>query len=237
MPVAREELVLFALVLLALGLLALGLAELMWPRARRAQRSPGATASAPKGSPTIPSASPRMTVPAAPPTNPMNVEEILDQAAYLADFPLRALVLLRRADGQLARLPGESARVEALRERLNAAHVVVGCRLVESGLAEQAVAPLTRVVSAPTLRGDDRRRGREALVSALTHIAEQRGQAIRRLAQDGNTPAALTHGDRLVALLQGALDSGLSETELAAPLSSVQRVFASLGVRRVVTAR
>lgn len=237
MPAAREEVVLLALVLLALGLLALGLSEVMWPRARRAPRSPGARASGPKASPSIPSAAPRMTVPSAPPSNPMNVEELLDQAVYLVDFPLRALVLLRRADEQLTRLPGASARVEALQERLHAAHVAVGCRLLEAGLAEQAVAPLIRVVSENALRGDDRRRAREALVGALTEIADQRGQAIRRLAQDGNTTAALAHGDRLVTLLQGALESGLTETELAAALSTAQRVFAHLGVRRVVTAR
>jgi len=228
MPVAREELVLFALVLVALGLLALGLTEIVWPRARRG-RLARATAPAPKASPLL--------APEPPPATPMTVEELLDQAIYLVDFPLRALVVLRRADEQLARLSGTTPHTDALQERLHAAHVAVGCRLLEAGLAEQAVAPLTRVVNDTTLEGDDRRQAREALARALTEISEQRSRDIRRLAQDGNTAAALAHGERLVTLLQSALESGLTESELAVALSNAQRVFVSLGVRRVVTAR
>jgi len=239
MALVTEELVLFGLVLVALGALALGLVELMWPRARRAwpARRPVAGRRAAPPAPPIPEPPPRLIVPGASPSLPMSVEELLEQAMCLVDFPLRALVLLHRADEQLGRLSVESARVEALQQRLTAAHAAVGCRLVAAGLAEQAVAPLTRVVSRTTLDGEEARRAREALASALGDIAEQRGLAIRRLARDGNTAAAITHGDQLLALLRGALDSGLTETELAGALASAQRVFTHLGVRRVVVAR
>jgi hypothetical protein len=128
-------------------------------------------------------------------------------------------------------------RIEALRDRLNAQYAEVGCRLFAAGLSEQAVALLTRALGRNTLRGEALQRVREALAGALAHIAEQRGQTIRTLAQEGNAATAVAHADRLVALIRAAIDVGLTETELAAVLAASQRVFAHLGVHRFVVAR
>src|SRR5207244_13531209 len=88
----------------------------------------------------------REAPPIVPPASPpMTIEELLDQIRFLIDFPLRALVLLRRADALLARMP-DDVRTEALRLRLGAARVAVGSRLVAGGLAEQALAALPEVV-------------------------------------------------------------------------------------------
>jgi hypothetical protein len=226
MAPVREEVVLFILVLLAVGLVSLGLVDLMWPRAKTAGRARRHAADPEPAPVPLPDA----------PTLPMpsSVEGLIEQARDLAAFPLRALVLLRRADDQLAQLSGHPARLEALEDRLTAAHALIGCRLCEAGLAEQAVTSLIRAVSRGALGHEEMRRVRHALAAALGDIAEQRAQTIRRLAQEGNATAAHTHGDRLVALLRGALDSGLTETELAGALASAHRLFASLGIRRVV---
>jgi hypothetical protein len=169
-----------------------------------------------------------------PPAQITSVEALIEQAAYLAEFPLRAL---RRADEQLGRLSGDRARADALQERLDGQYAEVGCRLFQSGLSEQAVGLLTRVVGRAALRGECLRAAREALAGALAHIAEQRGQTIRSLAQEGNTAAAIAHGDRLVVLVRAALDAGLTESDLAAAVATTQRVFVHLGVHRVVAAR
>jgi hypothetical protein len=242
MSLAREELVLFALVLLSLGLLVWGLLEVTWPRAGRAaagatprRRYPARTATAEP--PPIPTVVPPLKVPPPPDSPRMTLEELLDQIQFVADLPLRALVLLRRADAELAHAPGDGARADALHRRLGVARVEVGCRLVAAGLVEQALAPLGQVVSGNGLAPEDLQRARETLVAALGTIAEQRAQTIRRIAQEGNPTSAIGHSERLAALLRGALDNGLTEAELAAPLATAQRLFAHLGVRRLVVAR
>ena len=239
MSLAREELVLFALVLLSLGLLGYGVLELIWPRARRVvppARYPG-YARLRSAAPPIPTVVPPLKTPEPPVTPRMTLEELLDQITFLADFPLRALVLLRRADAELALAPADGARIDMFRRKLGAARVEVGCRLVAAGLTEQALAPLTQVVSGNGLAVEDLQRARETLVAALGTITEQRAQTIRRIAQEGNQASAVTHAERLAALLRGALDNGLTESELASALASAQRLFVHLGVRRVVVAR
>src|SRR2546428_4557588 len=155
MTIAREEVVLLLLVLFSVGLLAYGVVELLWPRARRAREvrrlrewrhshPPRRRRAARREAPPIPPVAPPMIESVPPASPPMTIEELLDQIRFLIDFPLRALVLLRRADALLARMP-DDVRTEALRLRLGAARAAVGCRLVEGGLAEQALAPLTEV--------------------------------------------------------------------------------------------
>src|SRR3954469_2221376 len=100
MAPVREELGLLLVVLIAVGLLAFGVVELIWPRARR--RLPSAhrealvpVAPAPwRTAPTTPAvAVPREE----PPVAITDVEALIGQAEYLAEFPLRALVVVRRA--------------------------------------------------------------------------------------------------------------------------------------------
>jgi hypothetical protein len=238
MTLAREELVLFALVLLATGFLAYGVVELTWPRARaRGPQREKRPRYPSRPRPPVPRRIvPPMVTPEPPATPPLTLDEILDQVGYLADFPLRALVLLRRAEAQIAGLPGEATRSD-LRRRLGTARAMVGGRLVDAGLVEQALAPLTQVVSGNGLAGDDLQRAREAFITALTTVTEQRASAIRSLAQDGNQAAAITHAERLATLLRSAVDIGLTEAELAGALANAQRLFVQLGVHRVVVAR
>jgi hypothetical protein len=169
-----------------------------------------------------------------PPAKPMSAEELLEQIGYLAGFPLRALVLLRRADALVDAMPAGEVYAEALRLRLGMARAAIGCALVDAGLAEPALTPLTQVVSGNGLPAAELQRARAALSGALAKITDERAQAARRVAQEGNAASALTHADRLAALLRGAIDSGLTETELAAPLATAQRLFVHLGVRRLV---
>ncbi|MBM3220890.1 MAG: hypothetical protein FJZ38_19810 [Candidatus Rokubacteria bacterium] len=246
MSPAREELVLFALVLLSLGLFAWGMLELTWTRAGRAaagaalphsprRRYPARTAAAEQ--PPVPTVVPPLKV--APPADSprMSLSELLDQIDYLADLPLRALVLLRRADAELANAPADTARADTLHRRLGVARIDVGCRLVAAGMAEQALVPLSQAVRGNGLAPEDLQRARETLVAALGTITEQRAQTIRRIAQEGNQTSAVGHAERLAALLRGALDNGLTESELSGALATAQRLFAHLGVRRMVRAR
>ena len=130
MTIAREEVVLLLLVLFSVGLLAYGVVELLWPRARRAREVRRLRELRRRRPPRRRRAARREAPPIVPPASPpMTIEELLDQIRFLIDFPLRALVLLRRADALLARMP-DDVRTEALRLRLGAARVAVGCRLV-----------------------------------------------------------------------------------------------------------
>ena len=145
-----------------------------------------------------------------------------------------ALASLQRAETLLDTLNAEAlplSRREEVDRRLWWGYNKLGTRRVEAGQHEDALEPLFHALGYDV--GPTRRQETVALlVRALDGVADARALAVRELADGGDREAALVQCDKLWALLRGATNMGLAQSDLTATFGKVQRLFESLGRSR-----
>ena len=142
-----------------------------------------------------------------------------------------ALAALQRAETLMGQLSDEALspkRREEVDRRLWWGYSKLGERRVAAGEYEAALEPLFHAFGYDV--GPERHQETRALlVRALDGVADTRALDIRERADAGDDEAAIVHRDRLWALLQSAIDHGLTLDDVAGTSVKVQRLFASTG--------
>ena len=144
-----------------------------------------------------------------------------------------ALESLRHAEEVLATIPAESlppTRRAELDQRLWWGYAELGSRRLEAGAYEEALDPLTHALGFDSIGPDRQAETRAAVVRALEGIAAVRALSIRRLSDAGCRDEAAQGAEHLRTLLRNCVELGLTEGELWAAYTRIQRLCEELGL-------
>jgi tetratricopeptide (TPR) repeat protein len=144
-----------------------------------------------------------------------------------------ALESLRRAEEVLATIPAESlppTRRAELDQRLWWGYAELGSRRLEAGDYEEALDPLTHALRFDSIGPDRQAETHAAVVRALEGIAAVRALSIRRLSDAGCRDEAAQGAEQLRMLLRNCVELGLTEGELWAAYTRIQRLCEELGL-------
>jgi len=144
-----------------------------------------------------------------------------------------ALESLRHAEEVLATIPAESlppTRRAELDQRLWWGYAELGSRRLEAGDYEDALDPLTHALRFDSIGSDRQAETRAAVVRALEGIAAVRALSIRRLSDAGCRDEAAQGAEQLRMLLRSCVERGLTEGELWAAYTRIQRLCEELGL-------
>jgi len=144
-----------------------------------------------------------------------------------------ALESLRRAEEVLATIPAEAlppTRRNELDQRLWWGYAELGSRRLEAGDYEEALDPLIHALRFDSIGPERQTETRAAVVRALEGIAAVRALSIRRLSDAGCRDEAAQGAEQLRMLLRNCVELGLTEAELWAAYTRIQRLCEELGL-------
>jgi tetratricopeptide (TPR) repeat protein len=146
-----------------------------------------------------------------------------------------ALATLERAEELLVAIPEDGLperRRQELERRLWWSYTKVGIRWLEAGMYEEALSPLLHALRFGSVGSNRLEETRRPLVRALENLVDAWRAPIERLSHEGDPHDALALCERLWGFIQDARTRGLTEDELAGPVTSTQALFKRLGVTR-----
>ena len=144
-----------------------------------------------------------------------------------------ALDSLKRAETVLAAIPTEAlppARRDEVDQRLWWGYAELGSRRLEAGDYEEALDPLIHALRFESIGAERQAETRAAIVRTLEGIAAMRAMSIRRLADAGCRDEAGAGAEELRVLLRGCVDLGITEGDLWAAYTRVQRLCEELNL-------
>jgi tetratricopeptide (TPR) repeat protein len=144
-----------------------------------------------------------------------------------------ALESLKRAEEVLATIPAESlppARRDEVDQRLWWGYAELGSRRLEAGAYEEALDPLIHALRFDSIGAERQAETRAAIVRTLEGITALRAMSIRRLADAGCRAEAASAGEQLRALLETCVGLGITESDLWAAYTRIQRLCEELGL-------
>ena len=142
-----------------------------------------------------------------------------------------ALESLRRAEEVLAAIPAEAlppARRDEVDQRLWWGYAELGSRRLDAGAYEEALDPLLHALRFDSIGPERRGETRAAVVRALEGIAAVRALSIRRLADADCRDEAALGAEQLRGLLRKCVELGVTEGELWAAYTRIQRLCEEL---------
>jgi tetratricopeptide (TPR) repeat protein len=149
------------------------------------------------------------------------------------DRESEALDSLKRAETVLAAIPTEAlppTRRDEVDQRLWWGYAELGSRRLEAGDYEEALDPLIHALRFESIGAERQAETRAAIVRALEGIAAMRAMSIRRLADAGCRDEAGAGAEELRALLRNCVDLGITEGELWAAYTRIQRLCEELNL-------
>jgi tetratricopeptide (TPR) repeat protein len=149
------------------------------------------------------------------------------------DRESEALDSLKRAETVLAAIPTEAlppTRRDEVDQRLWWGYAELGSRRLEAGDYEEALDPLIHALRFESIGAERQAETRAAIVRTLEGIAAMRAMSIRRLADAGCRDEAGAGAEELRALLRNCVDLGITEGELWAAYTRIQRLCEELNL-------
>lgn len=144
-----------------------------------------------------------------------------------------ALESLKRAEEVLAAIPPEAlppSRRDEVDQRLWWGYAELGSRRLEAGDYEEALDPLIHALRFDSIGPERQAETRAAIVRTLEGIAALRAMSIRRLADAACRTEAAQGAEQLRALLRKCVELGITESDLWAAYTRIQRLCEELGL-------
>ena len=144
-----------------------------------------------------------------------------------------ALESLKRAEEVLAAIPPEAlppTRRDEVDQRLWWGYAELGSRRLEAGDYEEALDPLIHALRFDSIGPERQAETRAAIVRTLEGIAALRAMSIRRLADAACRTEAVQGAEQLRALLRKCVELGITESDLWAAYTRIQRLCEELGL-------
>jgi tetratricopeptide (TPR) repeat protein len=144
-----------------------------------------------------------------------------------------ALDSLKRAETVLAAIPTEAlppTRRDEVDQRLWWGYAELGSRRLDAGDYEDALDPLTHALRFESIGPERQAETRAAIVRTLEGIAAMRAMSIRRLADAGCRDEAAAGAEALRVLLRNCVELGITEGELWAAYTRIQRLCEELNL-------
>jgi len=138
------------------------------------------------------------------------------------------LIALQRAEGLLSTLPEGSVvpgRFAEVLHRLWRGYTTLGLRQVKAGEFENALEPLFHALWIGRPDPESQQETRVALIRALEAVVERRSGLIDQLLKAGEREAAVAEGEWLLSLAHQAMETGLSNEEIAPALTKTRRAL------------
>jgi tetratricopeptide (TPR) repeat protein len=144
-----------------------------------------------------------------------------------------ALDSLQRAEAVLAAIPAEAlppTRRDEVDQRLWWGYAELGSRRLEAGDYEEALDPLIHALRFESIGPERQAETRAAIVRTLEGIAAMRAMSIRRLVDADCRDEAAEEAEKLRALLRSSIELGITESELSAASTRIQRLCQELNL-------